>query len=103
MEATAVAFANAARALGEEARRRGLLVPGFRSPPRIAGAARSLRRRSDGAVVAVTLRGRTIAAVLADMVDGVVAANGLRGARADAVRAELRAAVRVADSGVRAA
>jgi hypothetical protein len=86
MEATTLGFAAAARALGEEARRRGLVAPGFRSPPRIAGAARSLRRRDDGAVVAVALRGRPLSAVLADMVDGVVAANRLGGDDAKDVR-----------------
>jgi hypothetical protein len=89
MEAMVLRFASAARLLGEEARRRGLVAPGFRSPPRIQGAARSLRRRSDGAVVAVSLRDRPFAAVLADMVDGVVAANGLAGSDADAARSAL--------------
>ena len=41
-------FAHAVRALAIEARRAGFVVPGFRSPPRLAGVDRSLRRRSGG-------------------------------------------------------
>lgn len=88
--ATSLRFAGAARALGAEARCRGLLVPGFRSPPRLAEVDRSLRRRADGGVtVSVRLRGRPFVAVLADMVEGVVAANGLTGPAADRTRAAL--------------
>jgi hypothetical protein len=89
-----VHFAAAARLLGAEARARRLVVPGFRSPPRLAGADRSLRRRADGsAVVAVRLRGRPVDAVVADMVDGLLAANRLVGADADRHREPLVAAV----------
>lgn len=94
MESPSLRFANAVQALGTAARRRGLSMPAFRSPPRLAGVQRSLRRRADGgAVVAVVVRGRPWAAVLADMVDGVVAANGLTASAADAARAALWAAV----------
>ncbi len=94
MEATSVRFAAAARSLGTAARRRGLAVPAFRSPPRLVGVDRSLRRRADGAVVvAVRLRGRPWVAVLADMVEGVVVANRLSGADADQCRGVLWAAV----------
>ena len=94
MEATSFRFAAAARALTTAARRAGLASPSFRSPPRLRGATRSLRRRADGgATVAVTLRDRPWAAVLADMVEGVVAANDLAGVDADRVRAELWRAV----------
>lgn len=97
-EATAVRFATAARVLGASARRQGLEVPGFRSPPRVAGATRALRRAPDGSVtVAVTVRGRPWLATLADMVDGVVAANGLVGAVADACRTELWGAIEQAE------
>jgi hypothetical protein len=88
--ASSLRFAAAARALGLEARRRGLDVPGFRSPPRLPGVERSLRRRADGgATVSVGLRDRPWAAVLADMVEGVVAANRLEGGEADRCRAAL--------------
>ena len=94
MESTSVRFAAAVRALGVEARRHGLAVPGFRSPPRLSGVDRSLRRRVDGgATVAVVLRGRPWPAVLADLVEGVVAANRLSGPAADQARAALWSAV----------
>lgn len=94
MEATSIRFATAARTLGAVARARGLLVPAFRSPPRLEGVERSIRRRADGGVVvAVRLRGRPWAAVLADMIDGVVVANGLGGVDADRLRSVLWRAV----------
>jgi hypothetical protein len=97
MEANARRFAAAARALGVAARARRLVVPGFRSPPRIAGAERTLRRWPGGRVsVAVRLRERPFAAVVADMVEGVVVANRLEGTEATRVRTALWAAV-VAD------
>jgi hypothetical protein len=75
------------RTVSGVARRRGLAVPAFRSPPRADGLDRSIRRRRDGvAVVAVRLAGRPFAAVQADVIDGVVAANGLDGAGADRFR-----------------
>jgi hypothetical protein len=91
--ATTLHFAAAARVLGREARARGLDAPGFRSPPRLEGADRTLRRRVRGAAVAVRVRGRPWAAVLADMIEGVVVVNGLVGVEADAVRGALRQAV----------
>ena len=91
---SALDFAHAARVLGREARRRGLQAPGFRSPPRIVGVDRSLRRlEGGGAVVAVQLKGRPWPAVLGDMIEGVVAANGLRSPHADRLRNELWVAV----------
>jgi len=94
MEATSLRFSAAARTLGHAARRQGLAVPGFRSPPRLAEVDRSLRRRADGgATVAVRLRGRPWVAVLADMIDGVLATNGLEGAEAARVRTHLWSAV----------
>lgn len=82
-------FAQAARLLGREARRRGLVAPSYRCPPRIVGVQRSLRRMPNGAVVAVQLKGRPWLAVLADMIEGVVAANRLTPPQADRVRTEL--------------
>jgi hypothetical protein len=92
--ADAVHFAAAARVLAAEARARGLSVPGFRSPPRLEGVDRSLRRRADGsAVVAVRVRGRTLDSVAADMVDGLLAANGLVAAAAARHRQPMLSAV----------
>jgi hypothetical protein len=90
---TALDFAHAARVLGREARRRGLVAPSFRCPPRIVGVDRSLRRHPTGAVVSVQLKGRPWMAVLGDMIEGVVVANRLRPPQADRVRTELWAAV----------
>jgi hypothetical protein len=87
-------FAAAVRALAVESRKLGLEVPGFRSPPRLAGADRSLRWRPGATpAVAVRLAGRPFDQVAADMVEGVVVANGLSGGRAGEVRDRLLAAV----------
>ena len=87
--ATTVDFASAARTLTCEARRRGLVGPSFRCPPRLVGVDRSIRRRRDGAIVSVRLRGRPWVAVLADMIEGVVAANGLTAPESDRLRSDL--------------
>jgi hypothetical protein len=94
--ATTLLFASAARVLAGEARRRGLDVPGFRSPPRLEGVDRSLRRRVRGSAVAVRVAGRPWAAVVADMIEGIVVVNGLHGPASDAVRAALWEAIRSA-------
>lgn len=88
--ATTIDFATAARALTREARRQGLVAPSYRCPPRLVGVDRSIRRRpSAAAVVAVRVNGRPLAAMLADMIEGVVAANRLIAPHADRLRAEL--------------
>ncbi len=87
--ASTVDFAAAARTLTREARRRGLVGPSFRCPPRLVGVDRTIRRRDGGAIVAVRLRGRPWIAVLADMIEGVVAANRLQPPQSDRLRAEL--------------
>jgi hypothetical protein len=90
MEATSLRFAAAVRTLGQAARGHRLVVPGFRSPPRVEGADRTMRRRADGgAIVAVALRGRPFEAVVADMIEGIVVANELDGAAATRVRTAL--------------
>ena len=71
----ALRFAEAARTLGAAARAAGLAVPAFRCPPRIAGAARTIRRYPGGTVVSVRLRGRPFEQALSDMVEGVLVAN----------------------------
>lgn len=82
-------FAHAARTLAREARRRGLAAPSYRCPPRVVGADRTLRRRPGGAVVSVRIRGRPWPAVLADMIEGVIAANEMTPPLATRVRTEL--------------
>jgi hypothetical protein len=90
--ATTLHFATTARILAQAARTRGLTVPGFRSPPRVNGVDRTLRRRGAGASIAVRVRGRPWADVLTDMIEGVIVANGLTGAAAEAEWAALAAA-----------
>ena len=84
--ATTVQFAAAARALAAAARRFGLAAPTFRTPPRLVGLDRTVRRHPQGGVVSVRLRGRPWVAVLADMIDGVVAVNRLDTRRANRAR-----------------
>ena len=97
MEPTSLRFARLARSLGEAARAQGLRAPSFRSPPRLPGVSRSIVRRGPGVTVAVALRDRPWGAVVADMVEGVVAANRLAGVGADRARAALWRAVAAED------
>lgn len=90
LAATTADFAAAARRLSIEARRHRLRVPSYRSPPRLVGVDRTIRRRHDGgAVVAVRVRGRPLVAVLGDMIEGVVVANRLTPPASDRARTEL--------------
>ncbi len=89
----AVQFADAARRLGAAAHAAGLTVPAFRCPPRVAGATRTIRRYPGGAVVSVRLRGRPFAAVLEDMVEGMLVANRIDRADQPRLRALLGDAV----------
>lgn len=86
-------FVNAANLLGSVAGRFGLIAPGFRTPPRIVGVQRTVRRRPGGGVVAVAVKNRPVAAVLADMIDGVIVVNELAPPESDTVRAALWSAV----------
>ena len=63
--------------------------PSFRCPPRLVGVDRSIRRRADGAIVSVRLRGRPWVAVLSDMIEGVIVSNGLAAPDSDRLRGEL--------------
>lgn len=92
---TTVHFSHTARLLASEARRHGLVAPGFRCPPRVVGALRSIRRTPTGAVVAVQVKDRPWPAVVADMIEGVVLANRLVTPEADRVRTDLWHAVSV--------
>ncbi len=91
--APTVRFAHVVRRLAAAARAAGLVAPAFRSPPRLPGAVRTLRRMPGGIVVAVSVRGRPFADVVADMVEGMVVANDLRGVAATRVRTALHEAV----------
>ena len=93
----ATSFATMARFLAAESRAAGLVVPAFRSPPRVAGVARTIRRFGDGAVVAIRIRGRAADEVAADMNEGIVVCNERDPLVADGVRRRLRAAVAPVD------
>lgn len=92
MESPVVQFADAARAIGATARRLGLVAPTFRTPPRLVGLDRTVRRHAKGAAVSVRVRDRPWAAVLADMIEGVVAVNDLDALLSNRARADLWAA-----------
>jgi hypothetical protein len=87
--ATTLDFAHAARVLARGTAARGLVIPGFRCPPRLVGVDRSLRRIGDSVTVAVRLSGRPLVAVVADMIDGIVVANRLAPPLAERLRREL--------------
>jgi hypothetical protein len=91
--ATTLQFAAAARSLTRSARLQGLVAPGFRSPPRLAGVNRSVLRRGSSASIAVRVRGRPWSDVVADMVEGLLVVNGLEGAEAESARQALRTAL----------
>src|SRR5215207_5445849 len=84
-----VMFADAAKVLAGVARAHGLAAPSFRTPPRTVGLDRTVRRTAHGGAVAVRVKGRPWPAVIADMIDGVIAINRLSSATANRVRADL--------------
>lgn len=89
VQSSSLRFARAVQVLTAAARGLDLVVPGFRSPPRLVGVQRSIKRWSGGATIAVVVRDRPWPAVLADLIEGIVAANGLTSPAADRVRADL--------------
>ncbi len=93
MESTSIRFAGAARDLSRASRLCGLRAPAFTSPPRLSGYNRTIRRRPNGVTVSIALRGRPWAAVLADMIEGIIVANGVSGLEADRARTALWLAV----------
>ena len=94
MTALSIQFSSTARILGEAARRQNLIVPSFRSPPRVPGRMRTLRRHNDGSVtVSLVVRNRPWSAVVADMIQSFVVANNLDEAAAELARDHLWLAV----------
>ncbi len=91
-ELSAPGFVAVARAVSAVATAHGLLVPSFRCPPRTPGAERAISRWPGGARVSVRRAGVATPSVVESMVEGVVAANGLGGAAAKALRPRLRSA-----------
>ncbi len=90
---SALQFAELAKIMAVAARAHGWTVPTFRSPPRRAGAHRTMRHMESGILVAVQLRRRTFFEVVVDMIDGVVQTNNLAGDEAAACRVALLSAV----------
>jgi hypothetical protein len=85
--ASALQFAETVRQVVALARHHRLRPPVFRSPPRLEGVDRSIRRRPNGTVVVAVRRvDRPLAAVQADVIEGVLAANGVVGEPADRFR-----------------
>lgn len=84
-------FTSAARVLAQRAAELDLVVPGFRSPPRIVGVNRSIRRGRDGqgGVVAVRIADRPFTAAVGDMIEGVLHINRLEPTEADRMRTQL--------------
>lgn len=83
-------FAEAGRRLASAATALGVQVPSFRTPPRVAGLDRTIRRGPDGSIlISVRSRDRAWPAVLADMIEGVVHANDLAPREAARLRNEL--------------
>jgi hypothetical protein len=84
-------FTDAARVLADATHSLGLVVPGFRSPPRVVGLDRTIRRGVGGigGVVAVRLRDRPFTAVISDMIEGIIVINQLEPHGADHVRSAL--------------
>jgi hypothetical protein len=93
METDPMMFSALVRVVAQEARAMGLVVPGFRSPPRLAGAVRTIRAGSGAPIIAVRLRGRPFADVAADVVEGVLVANGVPAGADLRVRRRLLTAV----------
>jgi hypothetical protein len=76
MESPTLRFAATARILTEAARRGGHRAPTFRSPPRVKGRMRTIRRHANGgATVSLVLRDRPWSSVVADMIEGFVVVN----------------------------
>ena len=73
---TFATFTSLALLLSAWAREHALEAPQYRSPPRLLGVTRSLRRAPGcRPVVCIRLRGRGATEVVRDMVDGLLAVN----------------------------
>jgi len=87
-----VEFAALARAIASTTRHLGFAAPGFRCPTRIIGVDRTMRRFMGdevAGIVAVNVKDRPLAAVVADMIEGVVMLNRLSPTHAAQVRGAL--------------
>ncbi|MCP4435717.1 MAG: hypothetical protein GY812_09515 [Actinomycetia bacterium] len=85
--ATALEFSETVRTVVALSRRGRLVVPVFRSPPRVEDVDRTIRWRSARSpVVAIRRTGRPLAAIQSDVIEAVVVANDLPRDRADRFR-----------------
>ncbi|MEG3596325.1 MAG: hypothetical protein VX360_04670 [Actinomycetota bacterium] len=75
--APSVRFAIVAKSITQVAAGCGLVVPGFKTPPRSGDLDRTVRRQSCGSIVAVRIKDRPFEAVIADMIEGVVLCNDM--------------------------
>lgn len=87
-------FATWVRVVATAARAKGLDVPGYRSPPRVAGRDRTIRGtpgEASGCTVAVRIEDRPAIDVALDLIDGLAWANDIGAGHPDIgyVRAEL--------------
>jgi hypothetical protein len=100
MASTSITFNQAVRSVIGAARRLGLQVPVFVSPPSVAGVDRTVRRRDTHTVVAIRTHGRPFGDIVSDVIEGVILVNRssakdihhARVALLEAVEAELRRA-----------
>ncbi len=77
-------------------------MPGVQSPPRVEGVERVVRRfGGEVRTVAVTVRGRCRGDVLADVVAGILLANGIARSEWAELIDDARAAVEVGPAGPR--
>ncbi|MFN3216226.1 MAG: hypothetical protein ACE367_07015 [Acidimicrobiales bacterium] len=98
MESPTLRFAATARILTEAARRSGHRAPTFRSPPRVKGRMRTIRRHANGgATVSLVLRDRPWSAVVSDMIEGFVVVNDVDPMAAERLRDLLWASVEEID------
>lgn len=94
MESPTLRFAATARILAEAARNGGHRAPTFRSPPRVKGRMRTIRRHANGgATVSLVLRDRPWSAVVADMIEGFVVVNDVDPVAAERLRDLLWASI----------
>jgi len=90
MQSQTLRFSESVRVLSDAARRRGLTVPAFRSPPQRPEVDRTLRRRPGGEVtVAVRVAGRPFAAVQTDLIEALLIVNEVEADAAQSVRRDL--------------
>ena len=84
------AFKNVAEKIQSGADSLGLTAPYFKTPPGISGHTRTLKRTDDEQwIVSVEIKERLTSVVIADMIEGVCAANSLDEKLAGEIRSHL--------------